>query len=43
MAIKIGNLDIDAFKVGSGDCTVYLGDTLLYEETHLQYSSFVSY
>lgn len=28
--IKIGNLDISAFKVGSGDCKVYLGDTLLY-------------
>ena len=30
MAIKIGNLDISAFKVGSDDCKVYLGDTLLY-------------
>lgn len=30
MAIKIGNTDISAFKVGSGDCTIYLGDTLLY-------------
>ena len=30
MAIKIGNLDISAFKVGSGDCSIYLGDTLLY-------------
>ena len=28
--IKIGNLDISAFKVGSGDCKVYLGNTLLY-------------
>ena len=28
--IKIGNLDISAFKVGSDDCKVYLGDTLLY-------------
>lgn len=28
--IKIGNLDISAFKVGSADCKVYLGDTLLY-------------
>ncbi len=28
--IKIGNLAIDSFKVGSGDCTIYLGDTLLY-------------
>ena len=29
-SIKIGNLDISAFKVGSDDCKVYLGDTLLY-------------
>ena len=29
-SIKIGNLDISAFKVGSSDCKVYLGDTLLY-------------
>ena len=28
--IKIGSLDISAFKVGSDDCKVYLGDTLLY-------------
>lgn len=28
--IKIGNLDISAFKVGSLDCKVYLGNTLLY-------------
>ena len=28
--IKIGNLDISAFKVDSDDCTIYLGDTLLY-------------
>lgn len=28
--IKIGNLDISSFKVGSDDCKVYLGDTLLY-------------
>ena len=29
-SIKIGNLDISAFKVGSDDCKIYLGDTLLY-------------
>jgi len=29
--IKLGNLDISAFKVGSSDCKVYLGDTLLYQ------------
>jgi hypothetical protein len=28
--IKIGNLDISTFKVGSSDCKVYLGDALLY-------------
>lgn len=28
--IKIGNLDISSFKVGSDDCKIYLGDTLLY-------------
>lgn len=28
--IKIGNLDISAFKVGGADCSIYLGDTKLY-------------
>ena len=28
--IKLGNLTIDSFKVGSSDCKIYLGDTLLY-------------
>lgn len=32
-SIKIGNLDISAFKVGSSDCKVYLGDVLLYPQT----------
>ena len=31
--IKIGNLDISAFKVGSSDCKIYLGDTLLYPKS----------
>ena len=30
MGIKLGNLDISYFKVGSSDCKIYLGDTLLY-------------
>lgn len=30
MSAKIGNLNISSFKVGSGDCTVYLGSTLIY-------------
>ena len=34
--IKIGNLDISAFKVGSDDCKVYLGDTLLYPQSQPQ-------
>lgn len=28
--IKIGNLDISYFKVGGDDCSIYLGNTLLY-------------
>lgn len=31
-SIKIGSLDISAFKVGSDDCKIYLGDTLLYPQ-----------
>ena len=31
--IKIGNLDISAFKVGSSDCKVYLGDVKVYPPT----------
>ena len=31
--IKIGNLDISAFKVGGNDCSIYLGDTLLYPQS----------
>lgn len=31
--IKIGNLDISSFNVGSDDCKVYLGDTLLYPQS----------
>ena len=34
--IKIGNLDISAFKVGSDDCKIYLGDTLLYPQSKPQ-------
>lgn len=28
--IKLGNLEISSFKVGSSDCKIYLGSTLLY-------------
>ena len=41
--IKIGNLDISAFKVGSGDCKVYLGDVKVYPPTVLPYDSKVQY
>ena len=30
MGIKLGNIDAKYIKVGSDDCTIYLGDTLLY-------------
>lgn len=33
MGIKLGNLDISSFKVGSSDCKIYLGDTLLYPQS----------
>ena len=33
MGIKLGNLDISSFKVGSVDCTIYLGETLVFEPT----------
>ena len=41
--IKIGNLDISAFKVGSGDCKVYLGDTLLYPQSQPQTLQWVTF
>ena len=31
--IKIGNLDISSFKVGSSDCKIYLGGILLYPQS----------
>lgn len=30
--MKIGNLDISSFKVGSSDCTIYLGDVKVYPQ-----------
>ena len=39
--IKIGNLSISAFKVGSSDCKIYLGSTKLYPTTK-NYFRFVS-
>ena len=43
MGIKLGNLDISAFKVGNTDCKVYLGDTLLYSPTPPTPTSWVLY
>lgn len=40
--IKIGSLDISAFKVGSEDPKIYLGDTLLYPQT-LSYKLIAQY
>jgi len=42
-SIKIGNLDISAFKVGSDDCKVYLGDTLLYPQSQPQTLQWVTF
>lgn len=33
MGIKLGNIDAKYIKVGSADCKVYLGDTLLYPQS----------
>lgn len=33
MGIKLGNIDAKYIKVGSDDCKVYLGNTLLYPST----------
>lgn len=41
--IKIGNIDISAFKVGSDDCKVYLGDTLLYPQSQPQTLQWVTF
>lgn len=42
-SIKIGNLDISSFKVGSSDCKVYLGDTLLYPQSQPQTLQWVTF
>jgi len=41
--IKIGSLDISSFKVGSSDCKVYLGDTLLYPQSQPQTLQWVTF
>ena len=42
-SIKIGSLDISAFKVGSDDCKVYLGSTLLYPNQTISYKLVAQY
>lgn len=37
MGIKIGNIDASYFKVGGDDCSIYLGDTLLYPQSQPTY------
>lgn len=43
--IKIGNLDISAFKVGSSDCKIYLGVTKLYPQDtpHNYYNDYLTF
>lgn len=41
--MKIGNLDISSFKVGSDDCKVYLGDTKLYPQDQPQTLQWVTF
>ena len=35
---RLGDLEIDAFKVGENDCKIYLGDILIYDQSELPYS-----
>ena len=42
-SIKIGSLDISAFRVGQSDCKVYLGSTLLYPQSQPQTLQWVEY
>lgn len=42
-SIKIGNIDASYFKVGSDDCKVYLGDTLLYPQSQPQTLQWVTF
>ena len=43
MAIKIGNIDVSYFKVGGNDCSIYLGDTLLYPQSQPQTLQWVTF
>lgn len=39
--IKNGSFDITSFKVGSDDCKIYLGDTLLYPQSQPQVKNYL--
>ena len=43
MGIKLGNIDAKYIKVGSSDCKVYLGDTLLYPQSQPQTLQWVTF
>lgn len=43
MGIKLGNIDAKYIKVGSDDCKVYLGDTLLYPQSQPQTLQWVTF
>lgn len=42
-SVRIGNTDISSFKVGSEDCKVYLGSTLLYPQSQPQTLQWVTF
>lgn len=43
MGVKIGNIDVSYFKVGGNDCSIYLGDTLLYPQSQPQTLQWVTF
>lgn len=43
MGIKLGNIDAKYIKVGSDDCKVYLGDTLLYPNEQPKLKLYATY
>ncbi len=43
MGIKLGNIDAKYIKVGSDDCKVYLGNTLLYPQSQPQTLQWVTF
>ena len=43
MGIKLGNIDAKYIKVGSSDCKVYLGSTLLYPQSQPQTLQWVTF